>query len=504
MFDLKDVVSFFKKNFNKRDIILITVLITVYLITRLIALDKFPIFSDEGIYIQWAKVAWHDASWRFISLTDGKQPLQTWGTIPFLKLFPDNALLAGRLFAVTTGLIALSGIFTTLYYLLGKKAAFLGSVFYIFTPYFLFYDRMGLVDSGVNASFIWILFFSLILARKRRLDIALIFGLLGGFGLLTKSSVEIFIGLAGLGPILFFEKHIKKFFGNLINFIFLYVIVAILAIVIYNIQRLSPFLHYVSEKNNTFVMTFAEFLHNPLAVFPDNIRLVPTYVLWEMGFFLGILGIAGLIVLFQQNKKLFYYFLLWILAPYTIVAFLSKILFPRYIIFFASLLLILSVYFFSKLKNKSLYVFFIAGFILSVIYFDYTIIFDAKNIPFPPIDRGQYIEGWTAGWGTKEIIEYARQKSTEKPVIILAEGNFGLAADVLNAHLKRNDRITIRGYWPLGMEQLVANQKELKGSYVYVVLSHQLEIPKDWPVKLIQRYDKPNNRSVIFLLSLTK
>src|SRR3990170_7284011 len=119
MFDIFAIISWIKKNLSKKNLLFIFLLILIYFLTRLYRLDQFPIFSDEGIYIRWAKVAWHDASWRFISLTDGKQPLQTWGTIPFLKLFPNNALLAGRLFSVATGFVGLVGMFTILYYLFG-------------------------------------------------------------------------------------------------------------------------------------------------------------------------------------------------------------------------------------------------------------------------------------------------------------------------------------------------------------------------------------------------
>src|SRR3990167_1673242 len=161
MFDIFGIISWIKKNISRKDLLFILLLILIYFLTRLYRLDQFPIFSDEGIYIRWAKVAWHDASWRFISLTDGKQPLQTWGTIPFLKLFPNNALLAGRLFSVASGFVGLIGMFTLLYYLFNKRTAFIGSFIYVFTPFFLFYDRLALVDSAVNAGFIWILFLSL-------------------------------------------------------------------------------------------------------------------------------------------------------------------------------------------------------------------------------------------------------------------------------------------------------------------------------------------------------
>lgn len=138
MFNIFDYVSTVKKLFTRTDFLILFGLIGLFLITRLFNLDKFPIFSDEGIYVHWAKVAWRDANWRFISLTDGRQPLQTWGTIPFLKLFTSNALLAGRLFSVATGFFALTGLVSLCTYLFNKRTAYIAALLYIFVPYFLF------------------------------------------------------------------------------------------------------------------------------------------------------------------------------------------------------------------------------------------------------------------------------------------------------------------------------------------------------------------------------
>jgi hypothetical protein len=48
---LENIVKFIKKNFVLKDILLILLEIGLYLTTRLVNLTKFPIFSDEGIYI---------------------------------------------------------------------------------------------------------------------------------------------------------------------------------------------------------------------------------------------------------------------------------------------------------------------------------------------------------------------------------------------------------------------------------------------------------------------
>jgi 4-amino-4-deoxy-L-arabinose transferase-like glycosyltransferase len=502
MFDIFKKISFLKKTFTRKDVLLIVFLICLYFLSRLINLDKFPIFSDEGIYIRWAKVAWHDASWRFISLTDGKQPLQTWGTIPFLKFFPDNALLAGRLFAVATGFIAIVGIFSILFFLFGKTNAFIGAFLYAVTPFFLFFDRIALVDSGVNAGFIWILFLTIILAKNRKLETALILGFVGGFFLLAKSSVQIFLILGAFAPLLFIQKDWKKLFKNAINFYLLFGFSLMIALVIYNVQRLSPFFQFVDKKNLTFVMGFDEFLKTPFGVFFHNIQFTPLYIWWESGFIIPILAIFGLIILLKKDVKLAGYLFIWFLLPFIAIVFLTKVLFPRYMIFFGSLFLIFASYFLDNVSKKIKIVSIIL-ICIAVSYFNYTIIFDYKNIPFPAVDRGQYLEGWPAGWGIKEFMDFARVQSQTKPIVIIAEGNFGMAADVLDVFLKRNDKITIKGYWPLGEEQLRENLPLLKDNYVYAFFSHQEEFPDSWPIQAFKILTKPGNKSTFQIFELT-
>lgn len=506
MFDIFKIISWLKKNFTKKDLFLAFVIVGIYLVTRLINLDKFPIFNDEGIYIRWAKVAWHDASWRFISLTDGKQPLQTWGTIPFLKLFPNNALLAGRLFSVTTGFVALSGFFCLLFYLFGKKTAFTGSIIYVLTPYFLFYDRFAMVDSGVNAGFIWILFFSIILVKNIRFDIALLFGLIMGFSLLAKSSVRIFLALSIFAPLLILDRNWKKQPTKIINFYILFILSSLIALVIYNVQRLSPFFHFVAEKNKTFIMTVPEFLKNPFATFFHNIQIIPEYVFSELGFVIVIFAIFGLIRLIKKDLRLSLYLFTWIFISFVAIAFFSIVVFPRYLIFLGTIVIIFASYFFADLKNKALFL--ISAIILLAVngFFIYTILFNFPHIPLPEIDQGQYIKGVTAGWGIKDIVEYARARSSTKRVIVMAEGDFGMSGDVLDVFVKPNDNIYIKGFWPLDEKNLIDYQKELDKNIVLVVFVHRQDFPSDWPIRLIKSYSKPSfpDAPKIYLFELTK
>lgn len=506
MFDIFSIIKFIKSKITYKDCLLIGILFLLFLLTRLIYLDKFPIFTDEGIYIHWAKLAWNDASWRFVSLTDGRQPLQTWVTIPFLKLLPDNALLAGRLFAVTTGLAALIGLATLTGYLFGKKAAYISAFLYIFTPFFLFYDRLALMDSGINAAFVWILFLSILLVKTIRLDVALVFGLVAGISTLAKSSTQFFIGLSIFAPLLLIEKKLSQYIKKSLNYLLLFMLVGLLTIAIYNIQRLSPFLHFVKIKNTTFIYTIPELIKNPLASFPFNLYSIPYYVLVESGFFLPIIGSIGWVLLLKNERRLGIYLSLWTILSFIVICFVARVMYPRYIIFFASIFAVFLTYLIVELykKNKSSLTTILVLFFISVAYFNFTILFDFKNIPLPEIDRGQYIEGGSSGLGIKEIVDYARNISLTKSVRILAEGTFGMSGDVLDVFLKKDDKITIKSYWPLEIKDLIANQQDLNKEKILVLFAYKKisEIPENYPIKLVKIFEKPGGKSSFLLFEL--
>lgn len=503
MFDVFSLLRWFKKHFTARDVVIVLVLIGAYLTTRLINLDKFPIFTDEGIYIHWAKVAWKNADSRFISLTDGKQPLHTWGMIPFLKIFSNNLLLGGRMFSVLSGAVAMTGLFSLAYYLFGKRTAFVAALLYVFTPMFLFYDRMALADSAVNAGFIWVLFGSIILVRTLRLDVAVLYGVAAGFALLAKSSSQLFLGLSAFAPLLTLHLKKKGYVKTIINYYLLYVLGVIIAFAIYNVQRLSPYLHYVTEKNKTFVMTFDEFMAAPFVLVWHNLPLIPYYVASEMGYALFLLGIAGLVFLYRKDHRLAMYFTLWLVLSYLGIAFMAKVIFPRYLIFFASMLSLTAAYFVATIKMQLVFRSSLLLILISVLYFNFTILFAPANIPFPSVDRGQYIESFNAGWGVTDIIEFARQESTHKPVVLIGEGNFGVVADMLDSSVNINDdRVSVIGYWPLTKADLEANQSKLVENHVYIVFSHRSEFPTDWPMKLVKIYPKPGNKSAYYLYEL--
>src|SRR6266700_3354416 len=134
-------------------------IILLYFFTRLFHILMLPVFTDEAIYIHWSQVAAGDASWRFISLTDGKQPMYVWIAMFFLKVIQDP-LLAGRLVSVLAGYLSLVGMF-----FLGRevfkdtKIGLLASLLYVLYPFSLVYDKFAFFVCFFVHSIIWILFF---------------------------------------------------------------------------------------------------------------------------------------------------------------------------------------------------------------------------------------------------------------------------------------------------------------------------------------------------------
>lgn len=495
-FDLFSLLKKVSKTIRHIDVLIILGLVLLFALTRLINLTNLPIFTDEAIYIHWAKLAWKDASWRFVSLTDGRQPFQTWATIPFLKLFSDP-LFAGRLFGVASGFLALAGIFSLAFYLFGKRAAYLASLVYIFNPYYLFYDRMALVDSAVNGFFIWFVFFSLILLKYPRLDLALIFGMLSGLGTLAKSTVRLFFLPFIFAPLSYFGQ--KNWIKKTINYFALVVISGSLALVFYNLQRLSPYMHFIEQKNTTFVKTIPEFLSNPFDPLIHNLKTIPYFFTSESGYLLILFGLIGLILLWQKNKVLTFQLLMFFAIPFFIIASMAKVVFPRYLIFLTIPFLLGFVYLWHKTSKKWLL---LIVYFVPAIYLVGQVIFAPQLLPWPEIDRGQYFEGSSSGKGTLEIVQFIqKQENKHDQIYVFTEGTFGLLPYALDIYFPHDQpKVKFEARWPIKDEDLEYARKLSQQYPVYFVFHEREEFPNEWlsKWKLVKKYPRYNNQVYVY------
>lgn len=493
------------------ELLLMPVLCVLYFATRLYGIMSLPIFTDEAIYTRWAQIARLDSNWRFISLTDGKQPSFVWIDMVLMKFFNDP-LLSGRMVSVVAGFIAMVGIYFLTREIFNsdekkfpnsREIALTACLLFVFFPFSLVYDRMAIYDSLVAAFFVWTLYFQVILVRKIRLDVAMVLGFVIGGAVLTKSSG--FLSMYLTPFLLFIFDFRKKALKSRLFIFFVYSLVGIfIANIMYAVLRLSPFYHIIDEKNNIFVYTVKDWLDftfmSKINNFLSNGRGLLDWFFTYLTFPYIILAIASFIV----TKKFFkekIILVLWFSIPFLLLCIFGKTLYPRYILFMVMPLLPLiafSIYFLFH-KYTSLLVRLVLLIVVGIlpIRMFYYVLFDLPHAPIPKLDLEQYINGWPAGGGIKESVEYFKEQSADGPIFIATQGTFGLLPSSYEIYLLQNHNITIKGYWPTNEkipEEVLKTSQKIPTYFVFYQDCRLCQFPGDapdsWPLEKIISYQK--------------
>lgn len=482
------------KNLSKSNwLILVFVgLAVLYLFTRLYHLSTFlPIFTDEAIYIRWSQIALNDASWRFISLTDGKQPMYVWIALVLLKLIHDP-LIAGRMVSVFAGFFSMIGMF-----FLGRetfrntKIGLLSSLLYVLYPFALVYDKLAVYDSLVAMFMIWIYYFTVLLVRYVRLDLGMILGMIIGLGMLTKSNADFGYIMLPFSLLLFpFKKHWDK--NRLFRWAVYAVTAAFIANAMYLILRLSPYYYIIDQKNLTFIYSFHDWIREPFAFFIGNIK---SLLAWFIGYMTVLFVILAAAAFFVDKKFLREKLLLvaWFIFPLVALAFFGKVIYPRFILFMTMPILVLGAYALftlnQKVKQVSLKTLIFLVFTSMFLVNDYFILTDFARAPIPLADRSQLINGWSSGVGVPETVSFLQQQAQQGKIYVGTQGTFGLMPYSLQIYLGKNPNITIDGYWPIEStppQKIIAMSKK---EPTYVVFYQTCgsctaigKAPTTWPV----------------------
>lgn len=489
-------MGFIKKHYLAISAVLIT---SLYFFTRLYNILGLPMFTDEAIYIRWSQIALQDASWRFISLTDGKQPMYVWIAMMFLRFIRDP-LLAGRMVSVLSGFLTMIGLFfLTKEVFKNQKTALLSCLLYVLFPFALVYDRIALYDSLVAAFIIWSLYFEILFVKHMRLDLALILGMIVGAGMLTKTNANFALILLPFSLLLLDFKE-KTRNQKLVHWTILAVVAAALANLIYSILRLSPFFYIIAQKNYVFIYSPSEWLRHPFTYFFNNLG---TFLNWLNGYATApflILVLAAFVISskYIKEKTLL---LFWFLVPLFATALFGKLLYPRFLLFMVIPLIPLAAYSLYFLIEKvkplgpKILIFFV--FIFMFLIKDVFIIRDFKKAQIPQSDKGQFITGWPSGEGVAQSVKILQEEAKNQKIFVGTQGTFGLMPFALEIYLDRNPNIKIAGYWPLGdtpPKDVIAASKKMPTYFVFYQACNSCSYigvaPGSWPVEKIFQVEK--------------
>ncbi|MCL4390442.1 MAG: glycosyltransferase family 39 protein [Patescibacteria group bacterium] len=462
---------------KRADIFAWVLLTSGYLISRLVNLGIIPIFTDEAIYLRWSQIMANDAALRYLPLVDGKPPLFMWLTAVVMRLLPRlDPLLTGRLVSVGAGLASTIGIFFASYVLFkNKKISYLASLFYILTPFCFFYDRFGLDDSLLAMFGIWSLGLGVLLAKKLRLDVAMIDGIAIGFGLLTKTPANFFLVLLPT-LLLFFDFRNKNWQSNLLKLAGLFMVVVVFAQGIFSVLRLFPLFSMIGQKNLEFVVPLSVLITHPLEFFPGNLH---SLLSWEFVYLTPLISLISLIGLWVGLKKWprqTLFLAAGFVLPLVAIALFNKVIYPRYLSTFTPVLLILAAVGLANCKKVSL-IFLISLIVFAwPIYTDLKLITDPVHAPLLQADRDQYLDGWPAGFGVIQIRKYLAGKTG----VIATEGTFGLMPYSLELYQKDYPNVEIKAYWPL--------PATAPAGLNYVIVYQHPGAPAGWHVELLAKY----------------
>jgi hypothetical protein len=466
----------------------------IYFFTRLYHLTLFPIFTDEAIYIRWSQIGGRDASWRFMSLVDGKQPLFTWIMMVLLRFIQDP-LVAGRLVSVMAGAASMVGIwFLGNEVFKSKRVATISSLLYLISPFTLMYDRLALYDSLVATFSIWTLYLAILLVRTVRLDVALIFGMTLGAGMLNKTSAFLSLYLLPTTLVLFdWKKKTRK--ERLFRWCALAVLSAVLSQLIYSILRLSPLFAMIGMKDEVFVYSFKDWLTHPFTFLVGNMHGLLDWNITYLSIPIFLVSFIPVLFFWKkwQEKLLLY---CWWFAPMVALALFGKVLYPRYVLFMSMPLLVLTAVGIDEIitRIKSKYI--IAAVVLLLcfqnIVTDYHILTDPTKASIPLSDKGQMLNDWPAGGGAKEVVQFLRMEASKGPLAVYTEGTFGLFPYAIELYLVDNKNVEIHGFWPMTttIPDEIKATALIKPTYFITNLT---QTKPNWPIDLIAAYQKGSN-----------
>lgn len=475
-------------------------IIIFYFFTRLYNILDLPIFTDEAIYIRWAQIAKQDANWRFISLTDGKQPMFVWFAMILLR-FVEDPLLAGRFVSVMAGFFTLIGLFFLGHEVFKNKwIGILCSFLYLIYPMSLVYDRMALYDGLVGTFAVWSLYLSVLLVRRLRLDIALIMGMVIGGGVLTKTSGFFSIYLLPVS-LLLFDFHNKERYKRLLKWIELALVSTIISYMFYSILRLSPFFHIIDQKNELFVYPFKEWVEHPFTFFVGNWRAVWDWLTRYMTLPIVILVVSSFFITKNFIKEKGFLFV-WFLIPALALAVFGKTLYPRFIFFMTLSLLPLAAFSLLNIylvtKNKLLLTALFSIIFALTFRADYLILNNFSQAPIPISDLSQYKNDWPSGGGVKEAVQFFNNEAKKGKIYIVTQGTFGLLPFAFEIYLVQNPNVTIEGFWPIGdytPQKVVEKSKQIPTFFVFYQPCPQCksigEAPSTWKeLELVYQFSK--------------
>jgi len=371
---------------------------------RLVGLLNLPLFVDETLHITWTKQLLAGGGVQD-AMNVGKV-LSIWLWAPFVAL-PIDALLSSRLTGIVAAAISAAALISAGGTLHSRRAGLLAALAYLLLPYSFFYSRIALTDNFVTAAFAIFLWISVSVSQTviRFPHVALL-SLSGVVLVLSKLTGMLALPIAWLAALLFSPSRLRWSNSNHV-FIALGIVVAV-------------FLGFMLQGFGLVEFAFRQ-PGPPLQNVTSNVALVAnfyTVLLTPPGALLAITALADALRYPSRVGLWLVFAFLLMVTPYFPVA---NTLYARYLLPSLVPLSLFMGIMLTQWLNRRLKVWYKVLIGVGIVWMLVTqiiMIVDLPSSPLPPQEMLHYIEGWSSGYGLRELIDEVTTLSETAPIAL--------------------------------------------------------------------------------------
>ncbi|KKQ75422.1 MAG: hypothetical protein US96_C0011G0020 [Candidatus Woesebacteria bacterium GW2011_GWB1_38_5b] len=419
---------------------LLILLIFLYFVSRLLFLTSVPVFNDESTYLRVAAHQIKEPDHSPYSLKVGKEPL-----LPYLfgaaGEFSGNYLIGGRIISIIFGFFTFLGITLFTKELFGKKAGLFSGFLYILAPFTIFFDRLALLDSGVSTISAWSLFLTYLLFKEKKWIFSALLGFVLGIGIWIKATSMFFVFLPLMAyPFYYFFDKSKK---EEKNYVFLMLLLPLgITSIFYLLLRSHPFYSDYSQIIGQYTYRISEVFSFPIVSWIQNSISISE---WLFFYLTPIVLILSLLFIYQYRNEIHKYYLiiLWFVLPLVYEILAGKMLTSRHVLLLTIPLIALSGAYLSKISNKVILYLILGIFSVISLFYIFILYLNPQKLPDFYIhkaksDMMQYFYGFSSGYGVSESIEYLKNLSKDRNIIVIVRNDFGNPEDAVIGHLYYN------------------------------------------------------------------
>jgi 4-amino-4-deoxy-L-arabinose transferase-like glycosyltransferase len=416
-----------------------TGLVGLFAVTRLALLWRFPPFTDEALYAQWAWQGYQVPEDRFLALATGKEPLLPWAAMGWIRL-GAGPITAVRLVSVAAGLVTVVLVALIARELRGNRAAWAAASLAVVLPFFVVGDAIGIYDALAAAVVAAALLLQLRLARRPTLGEALLLGLVLAAGALTKSTTNVAIALLPLGALVFDWRREGRV-SRLTRWIGSLALALLVGAVGASVMRLSQFYDDFQAAQAPDA--------TPVHSFGDGVRHLGTwlgrnlspYLETLVGYItLPLLGLAvvGAVAAWRERPRPTVVVAVWALVPIAGAIVLADVAHARYLLTAAPLLVVFAgiglVDVVDRLRGRygpGVVAAAVALLLLPAVVFDARVLADPAQASYPAYDDREYATSWAGGAPWPPLAAELRRRIGGGPALVALGEHHPIALELL-------------------------------------------------------------------------